>query len=529
MLAACGKTSSGAPQAPVVQVAQGSLIGQQAEDLNVFRGIPYAAPPVGEARWKAPAPPLAWQGRRDATAFGPSCIQPPIPETSLYYSPPAEMSEDCLTLNVWAAQGAVNAPVIVWIHGGSLRIGSSADPMYDGARFARRGVVFVSVNYRLGVLGYLAHPDLSAEAPDGVSGNYGLLDQIAALEWVQQNISAFGGDAGNVTVMGESAGALSVSYLLASPEADGLFHKAIIESPNARNFPELKSSAYGLPSAEATGAQVFTALGLESLAAARAMEAGEITGRARFVPQGTIDGKVLPAQLVDAFDEGAFAKVPVLAGFNSGEVRSQRAFLPSLPETPEAYEAAIAARYGPMTEEFLNVYPGRDVGGSLLAVMRDAIYGWAAERIVRKQTEAGQPAFLYVFDYCYPAARAADLCAFHASELPFVFGALQPGMLPPNWPVPDGAQDQALSETLLDYWTSFASTGQPESAHGPVWSSYGNGQSYFSIGQSVEVRHDPFPGMFELHESLVSQRKAAGEPWFLNIGLGARPLEKTEE
>lgn len=523
-LSACGNPEPEVSARPLVELRQGLLAGEYEGGLDVFRGIPYAAPPVGSARWTAPGPPPAWDGVRDASSFGPACIQPPVPETSLYYDPPAESSEDCLTLNVWAGADAETAPVIVWIHGGSLRIGSSAEPMYDGSEFADRGVVFVSINYRLGVLGYLAHADLSAEAPDEVSGNYGLRDQIAALQWVRDNIHSFGGDPSNVTVMGESAGALSVSYLLTSPQAEGLFHKAIIESPNARNFPELKTAAYGLPSAEATGASVFESLGLETLDAARAMDAQDLTNRAGFFAQGTIDGKVLPFQIVDAFDTGRFAKVPVLAGFNSGEVRSQRAFAPRPPDSAATYEAEIAARYGDMTEGFLDVYPADDLQGSILATLRDAIYGWAAERIVRKEAAAGQPAFMYVFDYCYPAAEAADLCAFHASELPFVFGNLDSEILPPNWPVPDGDQDRAISDTLLDYWTSFAATGRPESVYGPVWSSYHQDQSYLDIGQTLTSRTDPMPGMFELHEQLVAQRKTAGEPWFLNIGIGARPL-----
>ncbi|MBM59498.1 carboxylesterase family protein [Hyphomonas sp.] len=523
-LSACGNPEPEVSARPLVELRQGVLAGEYEGRLDVFRGIPYAAPPVGGARWTAPGPAPAWEGVRDASSFGPACIQPPVPETSLYYDPPADTSEDCLTLNVWAGPDADAAPVIVWIHGGSLRIGSSAEPMYDGAEFARRGVVFVSINYRLGVLGYLAHADLSAESPDGVSGNYGLQDQIAALQWVRDNIEAFGGDPSNVTIMGESAGALSVSYLLTSPDAEGLFHKAIIESPNARNFPELKTAAYGLPSAEDIGAEVFANLGLETLEAARAMDAQELTNQAKFTPQGTVDGKVLPSQIIDAFDTGRFAKVPVLAGFNSGEVRAQRAFAPRPPDSPEAYEAEIATRYGDTAEAFLDVYPSDDVQGSILATLRDAIYGWAAERIVRKEAAAGQPAFMYVFDYCSPAAKAKDLCAFHASELPFVFGNLDSESLPPNWPVPDGDQDQAISKALLDYWTSFAATGQPESVYGPVWSSYGQDQSYLDIGQTLASRTDPIPGMFELHEQLVAERKAASEPWFLNIGLGARPL-----
>ncbi|KCZ59341.1 carboxylesterase/lipase family protein [Hyphomonas chukchiensis] len=510
---------------PTVDLRQGQLVGVREGDLEVFRGIPYAGAPIGDLRWKAPSPPPDWSGVLDATAFGPSCIQPPVPERSLYYDPPHQTSEDCLTLNIWTQSRSAKTPVVVWIHGGSLRIGGSAQSMYDGSEFAGRGVVFVSLNYRLGALGWLAHPELNAESPDGISGNYGLLDEVAALEWVRDNISAFGGDPANVTVMGESAGALSLTYLLTSPKAEGLFQKAIIESPNSRNFPELGQAAYGARPAEEIGASTLSAMGFASIEAAREASAQDITdkaGQAGFIPQGTIDGDVLPSQIVDSFDKGAFAKVPVLAGFNSGEVRSQRLFLP---RKPDDYEAAIVERYGALSSGVLALYPGSDVDASMLATLRDAIYGWATERIVRKLTEADQPAFMYVFDYCYPSAEKADLCAFHASELPFVFGALDPDKLSPNWPVPDGEHDQTISSTLLDYWTSFAATGQPESATGPAWPAYGGDQAYLKIGQELEVGKNPMPGMFELHEELVRQRKAAGEPWFLNIGLGAPPLE----
>lgn len=519
------QTVSFVHEGPVVEIRQGRIVGEQKDGISVFKGIPYAVPPVGEKRWRMPEPAEPWDGIREAAQFGPGCVQPELPVESLFYDPVGEMSEDCLTLNIWSPEEPVSAPVIVWIHGGSLTVGASHMPMYDGARFAENGTVFVSLNYRLGALGWLAHLELSEEVPEGVSGNYGLLDQIAALTWIKENISSFGGNPENVTVMGESAGALSVSYLLASPLADGLFHKAILQSPNSRNFPELRSDAYGLPSAEHIGADVFGALGAERLEQARAAEAEDVIEAAasqRFVAQGTIDGHVLPAQIIDLFDAGQVAKVPVLAGFNSGEVRAQRAFLPPVPETAQAYESAIEARYGVRAAEFLSLYPGTDISQTLLAIARDAIYGWATERIVQRQTQAGLPAYLYVFDYCYPAAQAADLCAFHAGELPFVFGALGAERISPNWPLPDGDRDQEISDALIEYWTSFAAGGVPESGSGPDWPVYGEAQSYLHIGQAFEVKTDPYSGMFELHEDLVQQRKADGDPWFLNVGIGAR-------
>jgi para-nitrobenzyl esterase len=510
---------------PTAVTAQGTVAGILVDGLKLFRGIPYAQPPVGARRWKAPGPPDTWQGLRDATDFGPSCVQPLSETASIYADNPASMSEDCLTLNIWAPKDAANAPVIVWIFGGALQRGQSASPLYDGATYAHRGVVFVSINYRLGVLGWLAHPALSAESPDRVSGNYGLLDQIQALRWVQQNIAAFGGDPGNVTIMGESAGALSVAYLLASPGARGLFHKAIAESPNIRPFPMLARSIYGLPSAEQTGLAFAAHVGAADLPALRAMDAIDLTKasiEARFWPQGTVDGKVLPGQLVDIFDAGEQAHVPLLAGFNGGEIRSQRVFLPPAPASAVSYEAEIRHRYRDLAPAFLKVYPSTDIAGSMLATLRDAIYGWAAERMVRRQSEAGQPAFLYIFDRCYPAAASQDLCGFHASELPFVFGHVgKQTWLPPNWPRPDDTVDQSLSDAMIDYWTGFARTGVPAHAGLPDWQAYSDGEAFMRFGDEAIPGKNPVPGMFELQEEVVARRRAANQPWFINVGVAA--------
>ncbi len=513
--------------APVVSTNTGRVSGAVEGGLNVFRGIPYAAPPVGDLRWQAPAPAAHWDGVRDATAFGAACKQPPIPPASFYYSQLPATSEDCLTLNVWAPQDATDAPVIVYIHGGSLQIGSSADPLYSGENFAARGVVFVSINYRLGVLGWLAHPALSARSPAGVSGNYGLLDQIAALQWVRDNIASFGGDAGNVTVMGESAGALSVSYLLSSPAARGLFDKAILESANTRAVPALHEAVFGLPSAEDIGTGLMSSLGADTLDDMLSMDADTLTvaaARARFTPQGTIDGAVLPKQVVETFDAGEQAKVPLIAGFNSGEVRTQRAFLPEAPPSAEAYEAAIRAGYGDLAPAFLAMYPASDIENSMVGTLRDAIYGWATERMVRLQSAAGVPAYLYLFDHCQPEARARDICAFHASELPFVFGHLDAGHMPPNWPgVAGDADAPALSDAMLDYWTSFAATGTPHSAGNAAWAPYGATEAFMTFAKRPRAGRNPIPGMFELQETWVRRHYTTGAKWFLEVGVRAAP------
>lgn len=511
--------STSAGERPEVTVEQGRLVGTQVGALRVFKGVPYALSPVGAQRWRAPADPAHWNGTRDADVFGASCIQPPYPSTSVYFEAPRPMSEDCLTLNIWSPKEARKAPVIVWIHGGGLLRGTSASPLYDGREFAQRGIVFVSVNYRLGILGWLAHPGLSAEAPDRVSGNYGLLDQIAALEWVKRNVGAFGGDAANVTVMGESAGALSISYLLASPRARGLFTKAIVQSTNARAVPHLREAAFGLPAAETIGTAFASAAGAADLQDLRALDAAAITNialKTGFVSQPIIDGVLIPDQLVDIFDRGQQTKVPVLAGFNSGEIRSQRALIPQMPDAPAAYEAAIAARYGDLAPAYLKLYPASDIAVSQLVSTRDIVYGWATERLVRTMAAVGQPSYLYIFDYCNAATRARDLCAFHASELPFAFGlAGDPDSTPPNWPKAN-TEDIRLARNMVDYWASFATTGVPHADGAPAWPDYGKREAYIRFTATPNVGQNPEPGMFELHEDVMRRRRANGQQWFLN-------------
>ncbi len=523
LLTAC--TEADTAQSPRVRTQAGWVEGSTADGIVSFKGIPYAQPPIGDLRWRAPEPVHPWDGTLDAGDFGPSCVQQSIPPASLYHDPPDAMSEDCLSLNVWAPEDAENAPVIVWIHGGSLRIGGAAQSMYDGRAFAERGIVFVSINYRLGALGWMAHPDLSAESAQGVSGNYGLLDQIEALRWVQANAGAFGGDANNVTVMGESAGALSVTYLLTSPLADGLFDKAIAQSTNLRAFPELRDPAFGLPSAECTGLRIGESVGRPSLAELRAMDAQALTdatARSGFISQGTIDGWALPGQIIDILDHNTLSSVPLLVGFNSGELRTQRALLPPIPDTPEDYERIIRCGYGDRADAFLNIYPATDPAQSTLDAFRDTVYGWAGERLARAQADQGVSSYLYMFDHCYDAARNRDICAFHASELPFVFGQTgEDAALTPNWPAPRDEADTALSQAMMDYWVSFATTGQPVSDGGPDWQPYANGQSFMRFDGVPHLERDPVPGMYEMHSDWVARQRARGEQWFLQIGVNA--------
>jgi len=516
-----------AEQGPVVQAPTGSLQGVVEGGANVFKGIPYALPPIGPARWTPPQPVPAWSGVKAATDFGPVCYQPTSKLANIYADTPPSMSEDCLYLNIWAPKNAHNAPVLVWIHGGALLTGWSNGAIYDGAKFAARGIILVSINYRLGVLGWLAHPELSAEQPTKVSGNYGLLDQIAALGWVKRNIGAFGGDASNVTIAGESSGGLSVMYLLASPPARGLFAKAIAESAYMISTPALRERQHGETPAEETGTKLAAKLNAKSIADLRAMDGGKLTIAAimaGFAPFGAIDGQILPDQLVDVFDKGAQAPVPLMAGFNSGEIRSLRGLAPPVPASPADYERSIRASYGDLAYDFLKRYPATDLQESIWATTRDALYGWTSERLVRKQTALGQPAFLYFFDHSYPAEDAGNFHAFHGSELPFVFGTID--RTPPQWPkIPATPVEQNLSDAMVDYWSSFARTGHPTAANAPAWQPYGTAAAYMDFTDAPHMADHLLPGMYTLNEDVVCRRRAGGDlSWNWNVGLASPPL-----
>jgi para-nitrobenzyl esterase len=515
-----------------VETSHGTVLGRTipGADLTVFKGIRYAQAPTGELRWKPPIPAANWTGPREADDFGPACIQPSSPSGSIYSDHPARTSEDCLFLNVWKPTRATRAPVMVWIHGGSLRTGNLAAGLYDGSQIARQGVIVVSVNYRLGVLGYLAHPQLTAESPHGASGNYGLLDQIEGLRWVHDNIARFGGDPGNVTVFGESAGALSIIELMTSPLARGLFHAVIIQSGYMVSNMELKRPSFGQPAAEAVGEYVAKKLGAANLAALRSMDVTKLMEQsyaAGYDPQATIDGWVLPRQIVDAFDRGEQARVPMIAGFNGGEVRSLRFFLPPLPRTAPEYDAMVRKIYGDLADEYLHFYPDTNIEESALAAARDGFYGWSAQRLVRKQTQLGVPAYLYFFEHQYPAQVALHLEAFHASELPFEFGLIgTDDRFPPYWPKPpDDAQERGISAAIQGYFTSFAASGKPTAHGAATWQPFSKGQAFLDIRDKPYASENPLPGTYDLHEEVVSRRRAAGtQSWYINVGLNSQPV-----
>jgi para-nitrobenzyl esterase len=516
----------------LVHTRYGAVCGcQLPAGITAFKGIRYAQPPVGPLRWKPPLPPIAWTGVHAATEFGPASLQTRSPEGSIYADLPQRMSEDCLFLNIWTPCPApAKSPVMVWIHGGALRVGNLAGGLYDGGELARRGVVVVTVGYRLGVLGYLAHPELVTESPQRSAGNYGLLDQMAALGWIRDNIAAFGGDPDNVTAFGESAGALSITQLMTTPLARGLFHKAILQSGYLMSNRELGHSSFGQPAAEEVGAALTKQLGAADLGALRSMDGGKLTmlaAMAGFDPQATIDGWVLPRQIVESLDRGEQAPIPVIAGFNAGEVRSLRFFLPALPSDAAEYQRLARDIYGDLTARYLALYPDTDIEESALAAARDGFYGWSAERLVRDQSRLGLPAYLYYFAHEYPAQIERRLQAFHGSELPYEFGLIGSGArLPADWPrPPEDARERMLSEAIMSYFTSFAASGAPAAPDAPAWLPYSADRSFLEVGGVCRSSRALLPGTFALHEEVVGRRRAAGtQGWYLNVGLASRPV-----
>lgn len=523
--------------APVVRASAGSVRGTLTDGQHVFKGIPYALPPVGAQRWKPPVPIPAWSEVRDATSFGPACQQPSAPPGSIYAETYPSMSEDCLSLNIWTPANAKGAPVFVWIHGGNLIRGSSQQAMFDGANLAKRGIVVVSINYRLGVFGYFAHRELSAESPEGVSGNYGLLDQIAALHWVKGNIAAFGGNAANVTIAGESAGGLAILHLLASPRAHGLYAKAIVQSASLMNIPELKREQFGLPSAEAMGDRLVTAAGAKSIADLRALDSQSLTTlatQARFAATAIVDGRVLTRQLIDTFDRGEQARVPLMTGFTSGEIRTMRTIL-NPPPPPgsqfgtEKYNATIRTNYGELSDTFLKHYPATDIEESILAAARDGFFGWTSQRLVRNQAALGLPAYLYYFDHGYPAADDAGIHGFHAAEVPYMFGTIH--RTTTLWPkIPETQNEQDLSDAMVDYWSSFARSGVPTAHNQPAWPAHNEAAAYMLFAGKPQVAKNLMPEQYGLHEQVVCRRRAAGNvPWNWNVGVTSPALPPAQE
>jgi len=490
---------------PEIGTTTGKVSGlyQDNGQIAVFKGIPYAAPPVGPLRWQPPQPAAAWEGVRPAEKYGPVAFQLAVGfeefmaalvegqgwnglktgavKLLLKVAPKPKESEDCLYLNIRTPllDSHGRLPVMVWIHGGDHQDGSGSDVLYESNALAHRGVVVVSINYRLGLMGYFAHPELSQESPHGVSGNYGTLDQIAALRWVQENISAFGGDPDNVTIFGESAGGESVAHMLTSPLARGLFQKAILESPgNSGQMLFLKQPFLNRPPLEETGRN-FAAhlLGTESnqLSQLRQMPADLLYKQWRkaedfHVFHPVVDGYVLTKTPPAAFREGEQARVPLLLGSNADEGTLLYPIFPSPVAEfgrddlqPQQVAGMIREQFGEDSQALFALYPGLEVGEERagMAMMGDSFFGAVVDFYAQQAANAGQTVYNYFFTRTPPSTKQMA-GASHAAELTFVHGSKLPMF-------DHTADDEILTQVMGDYWTQFASTGDPNMPNRPAW------------------------------------------------------------
>jgi para-nitrobenzyl esterase len=443
--------------ASTVEIDSGALGGVAKGGVLAFKGVPYAAAPVGPLRWRPPQPVPPWRGLRRAQYNGPISLQVHKPEDNGVG--PLPMSEDCLTLNVWtpAERGEKALPVMVWIHGGGYVNGSATAALYDGANLARDGVVVVGVNYRLGRLGFFAHPLLTADQPDELKGNYALMDQIAALEWVRRNITAFGGDPGDVTIFGESAGGMSINRLMVSPLARGLFHKAISQSGAGRETaaPLAKAEQQGEAFVESLNIVASSAAALRAIDAQTIIEAGDPDISSGWGP--ILDGKLLTQDVIAAFESGAQAQVPYLAGSNALE----------FPIPAKAFDGAFK-RMSNLSDEnraaVVAAYPSEETFKD--HAISDLIFTEPARVLAALHATSGQPTFLYRFSVLSASVKDRLKATPHAAERQYVFRTLNAS----TWPT--DTMDQAASDVASAYWLAFAKTGDPNGDGRPVWPEY---------------------------------------------------------
>jgi para-nitrobenzyl esterase len=451
--------------AATVRTDVGLLGGVEGHGIAAYEGIPFAAPPVGPLRWRDPQPVAHWKGVRSATAFAPACLQLGV---SMPGEPDPKTSEDCLYLNVWAPTGHHHGrlPVMVFMPGGGYTNGATSLPLYWGDRLARRGVVVVTVAYRLGPLGYLAHPELTAESPHHSSGNYGLMDQAAALQWVRRNIAAFHGDPQKVTIFGQSAGAMSVSMLMVSPLAQGLFQRAIGESGGLFEPLQL-APQYSLTVAERDGEAYAKSVGAASLAELRASPGAKLLqGQGWKISHPVVEPYALPMAPYDAFVAGRQAHVPILVGWNAEEARS----LTDISQAKAtSFTADIRKTFGPLPSSLIDAYPHADDAQAVQArgdFERDLRFAWDDWAWARLQAMAGQAVYAYRFEHRppFPAASVrGGWGAAHFSELWYVFDHLDQE----TWAWTPA--DRRLADAMVGYWVSFARSGDPNGPGRPNW------------------------------------------------------------
>ena len=457
-----------------VRVQQGLLSGApgRSRAITVFKGVPFAAPPVGPNRWRAPQPGAPWTGTKAASSFSPSCVQTIVEGKhpwSYEFMAHGEVSEDCLYLNVWTPARATTErlPVLVFIHGGANVEGSGSIPIYDGEGLASKGLVVVTVNYRMGIFGFLAHPELTAESPNHASGNYGLLDQIAAVRWVHDNITAFGGDGSRITIAGQSAGAQAVHNLTASPLANGLFHAAIAESGSSVANPT--AAGRTLTDQEQDGVRFASAKQASSLAALRALSWQAIfapltptPGASPFRWGPVVDGYALPASVAQTFAAGRQNDVPTLTGANADENGAS----PQPTATAASWTAQATQRYGAEASIFLGLYPAATdaeakamQNASARDTSRVSMYLWALDREKTAKTKT----YTYYWNHVLPGPEAGIYGAFHTSEVPYALNSLSQS----DRPFVDA--DHHIADVMSSYWANFAKTGDPNGAGLPHW------------------------------------------------------------
>lgn len=531
-----------------VNLQSGTLLGRDLEFVNgkkirAFLGIPYAIPPIGEYRWKPALPCRPIEGERLADVFSPSPMQQFIyDKASPFYVPELPISEDCLYLNIWAPSindiKTCSCPVMVWFYGGGLVSGMTASPLYDGAELARKGVVVVTVNYRLGIFGFFSHPLLSQESPFGASGNYGTTDQIQALKWIKDNIGYFGGDGNNVTIFGESAGALSVSHLMASKLSKGLFNKAIMQSPYLPAMPALSKSVYGFESAEKVGLRFAENLmgphdNLEALIGLRDLPAKQLLSAVDGFEfdKTIIDDYVFSEQIFETFDKGGQSDVPLIVGFNQDEGSYfTRIGLIDEPISQDEYRRAVASKYGDLSESYLQVYPDSNLINAANNPLGDGLYKWAAESFAIMMDNVVSNAYLYCFNHITKYGALNDLGAYHSSDIPFCFNNIKHktiGISP--WLLLSPSQaDKEMGNTLSDFWVAFAHYGIPKVNGLEKWPPYSSINSKLMIFSNGSCRASEVTGhdTFSLHNSIVASRKKKNQNWtYRNIGLLAPDVE----
>lgn len=492
-------------------VTGGIIEGTRIADSNVrlFRGVPFAAAPVGERRWQAPQPVEPWDGVRQADTWGTRCVQ-----GDMFGGPivtrDASMGEDCLYLNVWAPAESAgrDLPVLVVFHGGGFAAGSASEPRTDGAWFAQRGIVVVAPNYRLGLFGFLAHPELTAESEGRGSGNYGMLDQVAALRWVQDNIEAFGGDPGNVTINGESAGSASVSALMISPLSRHMVHKGIGQSGAFFTSPPDARMMKSLAEKEQAGVNFAQSVGAETLAELRAMPADQLLAEVMQQDGGWgyepgVDGYFLPRHVEDMYAAGEQPAIPLMAGWTSAELGMAVALNPEKPTTA-SFTARLEEELGPRTSEALEVYPAGDDQAAIrsaVALMSDVFIAYSTWKWVEthgKTTDA--TVYRYRFDRTMPGDPASEFGAIHAADIEYAFNTLDSKSS--DW----HDEDRRVAELMATTFANFIRTGNPNGPGVPEWPAFGDSGKVMVFDSVSESRPEEFRERYAFLESVVNDR-----------------------